>query len=93
MLRITKTFEDNLGITLRLDGKIISTTAPDLEELCFQSRNGGNKSISLDLSGVTFIDNDGLETLKKIESRGVVMINGSLFVETLLGKVKGKERC
>jgi anti-anti-sigma regulatory factor len=88
MLRITKTFEDDSRITLRLDGKIISTTAPDLEELCLQHRNGRNKSISLDFSGVTFIDNDGLEALKKIRSRGVLMINGSLFVKTLLGELK-----
>jgi len=88
MLRITKTFEDDSRIILRLDGKIISTTAPDLEELYLQSANGRNKSVSLDFSGVTFIDDEGLETLKKIKGRGAAMINGSPFVETLLGKLK-----
>jgi len=84
MLRITKTFEDDLTITLRLDGKIIATTVPDLEELCLRYRGSPNKSVSLDFSGVTFIDNDALKTLKKIKTKGVAMVNGSPFVETLL---------
>jgi anti-anti-sigma regulatory factor len=88
MLRITKTFEDDLAITFRLDGKIISTTAAELEELCRQYLNGRGKKVSLDFSGVTFIDNEGLGTLKKIKTRGVAMVNGSLFVGTLLGKLK-----
>jgi hypothetical protein len=85
MLRITKTFEDDSSITVRLDGKIVSATAAELEEACRQYRNGGGKALSLDFSGVIFIDNDGLETLKKIKHRGIAMVNGSPFVETLLG--------
>lgn len=84
MLRITKTFEDDSTITVRLDGKIISATAAELEEECRDYRNGGGKTLFLDFSGVTFIDDDGLGMLKKIKRRGITMVNGSPFVETLL---------
>jgi len=85
MLRITKTFEDDSTVTVRLDGKIVSTTAAELEEVCRFYRNGGGKALSLDFSGVTFIDNEGLGTLKEIKHRGIAIVNGSPFVETLLG--------
>ena len=88
MLRITKTFEDDSTITVRLDGKIVSTTTAELEEACRQYRNGGGKALSLDVSGVTFIDDDGLGMLKKIKRRGIAMVNGSPFVETPLGRLK-----
>lgn len=88
MLRITKTFEDDQNIILRLDGKIINATVSDLEAVCLQYQNSGKKSVSLDFSGVTFVDNSGLETLKKVKTRGVEMVNGSPFVETLLGGVR-----
>ena len=88
MLRITKTFEDDTRMTLRLDGKIVSTTTAELEKACRQYRNGGGKVLSLDVSGVTFIDDDGLGMLKKIKRRGIAMVNGSPFVETLLSRLK-----
>ena len=85
MLRITKIFENDLTMILRLDGKIVNATTAELEGACCQYRNGGGKALSLDFSGVTFIDNDGLGTLKKIKNKGIAMVNGSPFVETLLG--------
>ena len=85
MLRITKIFEDDLTMTLRLDGKIVGATAAGLEGAYRQYRNGGSKTLSLDFSGVTFIDGDGLAMLKKIKARGVALVNGSPFIESLLG--------
>jgi anti-anti-sigma regulatory factor len=84
MLRITKTFEDDSTIAVRLDGKIISATVAELEEACRDYCNGGGQALFLDFSGVTFIDDEGLGMLKKIKRRGIAMVNGSPFVETLL---------
>jgi len=85
MLRITKTFEDDAKVIVRLDGKIVASTAAELDEACRQYCNDRAKTLALDFSGVTFIDDDGLGTLKKIRRRGIAMVNGSPFVEILLG--------
>lgn len=89
MLKITNTFEDERAVTLRLDGKIDTTTITDLEALCRRYKEEGRKSVSLDFTGVTFIDYSGLGRLKKIKAKGITMMNGSPFVETLLNGVKG----
>ena len=88
MLRITKTFEDDEAITLRLDGKVINSTLPDLEKLCLYYRDRAKKTLLLDFSGVTFIDGGSLTKLAKMKDGRVKMVNGSLFVETLLSGLK-----
>ena len=84
MLKITETSEDEDTVTLKLDGKMVGSSVSDLEELCLRHRNEKGKTVVLDFSGVTFIDNKGLTMLKKIKDNRVIMANYSLFIETLL---------
>lgn len=84
MLRITKTAEDSDTVTLKLEGKVTDDTASDLERLCLLYRDGENKTVFLDFQGVTFINGYGLEILERIKGERIKMVNGSLFVETLL---------
>lgn len=88
MLRITKTFEDDQTVILRLDGKVISDTLSSLETLCFRYRDEEDKTVLLDFAGVTFISHSGLRMLKKIRDERIKMANGSLFVEALLSGLK-----
>jgi anti-anti-sigma factor len=88
MLKITKTSEDEGTVTLMLDGRVDGTTLSDLEKLCLQYNDQENKVVLLDFSGVTFISSSGLRALEKMKYRRIRMINGSLFVETLLGELK-----
>ena len=84
MLRITETSKDEKTVTLKLDGKMIGASVSDLEELCLHHRNEKGKTVVLDFSGVTFIDNHGLRILKKIKDNRLIIVNYSLFIETLL---------
>jgi anti-anti-sigma regulatory factor len=84
MLRITETSKDEKTVTLKLDGKMVGALVSDLEELCLHYRNEKGKTVVLDFSGVTFIDNKGLTMLRKIKDNRVIMVNYSLFIETLL---------
>lgn len=84
MLRITETSEDEKTVTLRLDGKMAGTLVADLEQLCLRHRDEKGKAVVLDFSGVTFIDNKGLRMLKKIKDNRIMIVNYSLFIETLL---------
>jgi anti-anti-sigma regulatory factor len=85
MLRITKTLEDEKTIRLSLDGRIDESSMSELEASVVQSRNGGGKSVTLDFAGVLFIDEPALKVLRKIKDHRLTIVNGSLFVKTLLG--------
>ncbi|MGI0014790.1 MAG: STAS domain-containing protein [Nitrososphaera sp.] len=84
MLRITETSVDEKTVTLRLDGKVISTTLSDLEKLCLHYRDRENKTVLLDFSGVTFMNNAGVKMLKRIKDERIKIVKASLFIETLL---------
>jgi len=84
MLRITGTSEDEKTVTLRLDGRVVGTWVSYLEKLCLHHKNEENKTVVLDFSGVTFIDNKGLRMLEKIKDERIKIANYSLFVGALL---------
>lgn len=84
MLRITETSVDEKTVTLRLDGKVISATLSDLEKLCLHYRDRENKTVLLDFSGVTFMNNAGVKMLKRIKDERIKIVKASLFIETLL---------
>ncbi len=85
MLRITEISADEKSVTLRLDGKVVNTSLSDLERLCLHYRNDENKNVVLDFSGVTFMNNEAVEMLKRIKNQRIKIVNPSLFIETLLG--------
>jgi anti-anti-sigma regulatory factor len=85
MLRITKTFEDQDMVQLRLDGRVDESTIGNLEESVAEHRNGKHKAITLDFGGVVFINDAGIEILRKVKDERVTIRNCSLFVKTLLG--------
>jgi anti-anti-sigma regulatory factor len=85
MLRITKTFEDQNSVDLRLDGRVAEATVGELEQAVAEHRNGQHKAIVLDFGGVVFISDAGIEILRKVKDKRVTIRNCSLFVKTLLG--------
>ena len=85
MLRITKTFEDQNSVDLRLDGRVDESTVGELQESVAEHRNGRHKAIVLDFGGVVFINDAGIELLRKVKDKRVTIRNCSLFVKTLLG--------
>ena len=88
MLRITKIFEDEATVVLRLDGGVDSETVAELEEECDAYKGRPEKVVLLDLSGITFISQSGLKLLQKLKNGRVKLAKGSLFIETLLSDLK-----
>ena len=84
MVKITETSGDEEVVTLRLDGKIVDAWVADLERLCLHYRDEEHKSIVLDFSGVTFVDENGVSMLQRIKDSRIEIINCSLFIEALL---------
>jgi anti-anti-sigma regulatory factor len=85
MLRITKTFEGSDGTTIRLDGRLDGESISEVIESVHWNRNGRRKSITLDFSGVVFINDDAANRLRKMKDEHLKIINGSLFVKALIG--------
>ena len=72
-------------VQLRLDGRVDESTIGNLEESVAEHRNGKHKAITLDFGGVVFINDAGIEILRKVKDERVTIRNCSLFVKTLLG--------
>lgn len=83
MMKITTICEDENAATLVVDGTITDVCFKDLEELCCQYI-GEKKQVFLDLKGVTFIDRKGVTLLKKLQGCGVVIIDSTLYINSLL---------
>jgi anti-anti-sigma regulatory factor len=85
MLRITKTFDDESKVQLRLDGRVDKSMLPQLEQSVVEQRNSRGKAITLDFSGVVFIDDAGVKLLKRMKHKKLKIVNCSLFIKTLIG--------
>jgi anti-anti-sigma regulatory factor len=55
--------------------------------LCLHYKDEKNKTVVLDFSGVTFIDNEGVRMLENIKDEKIKIINCSLFIQKLLHKL------
>ena len=87
MLRITVVSEDEKAVTLKLDGRLTSEYLTDLKRLCLSYKDEKSKTVALDFSEVTFIDDHGVNMLENIKDEHVTITNCSLFIETLLNKL------
>ena len=85
MLRITKVAKDPSIVTLKLEGKLASDWVTLLEKEC-QSGLNDNREVVLDFSDVTFVDDHGVQVLKKLASKQFKIVSCSEFVTHLLKK-------
>jgi anti-anti-sigma regulatory factor len=80
MLRILEEKTTDDSTILRLDGRIVGQWVEVLRESCeqvFQS----NGDVTLDLTGVSFADHDGVRLLRQLDQRQVRLINCSQFLQ------------
>ena len=83
MLRITRIGESPSLITLKVEGQIISEWVPVLEKEALASLQN-KEEVVLDFSEVTFINQKGVEMLKKISAENIRIINCSPLIQDLL---------
>jgi len=80
MLRILEEKTTNDSTTLRLDGRIAGQWVEVLRLSCEQIfQNNGR--VTLDLTGVSFADHDGVRLLRQFDQRQVKLINCSPFLQ------------
>lgn len=92
MLRITQVSEDSDQVCLKVEGRVIGDWVDELDRTC-GSCLSQSRQITLDMSDVTYIDRQGVETLKRILGKNVRLTGATLLVQALLGRqVLGKIR-
>jgi anti-anti-sigma regulatory factor len=57
----------------------------ELEQSVLAHRNQRGKAITLDFSGVVFIDDAGVKLLRKMKNKNLKIINCSVFIKTVIG--------
>jgi anti-anti-sigma regulatory factor len=92
MFKITKTKEHDNTINLRMDGKLVEEWLSEFETLYLKIRSEDYKRIIIDLSGVSFIDDNGIDFIQKIKDVRIDIINCSPFIESLLGDLVNRDR-
>ncbi len=71
---ITRVLVGNAGLRLRVEGQIVGDWCGMLEQECQASRRQ-RREVALDLSGVSFVDRRGLETLRRLRSCGLILVD------------------
>ena len=83
MLRLTVVPIPGPVVTLKVEGHIVGEWAEALERECSTLIAGGAR-VLLDLSGVLYIDTDGVSMLKELPTAGIVVINCTPIIQGLL---------
>jgi ABC-type transporter Mla MlaB component len=79
MLRISVTQSSENAVTLLLEGKVMDRTIEQLKESCDQALSR-NQRLTLDLSGVSFVNRKAIAVLQQLLASEVTMVNCSGFV-------------
>jgi anti-anti-sigma regulatory factor len=91
MLRITESIENGKTIRLRLDGTITPETFAELDRACVPHRQDDQRTIILDMGGVSFMNADSAQKLLQLSGKSLRIINCSPFIATLLDTARTSE--
>ena len=85
-LRISQTLDTVKGsATLRLEGSMSAEEALLLERYCDELAGQSIGAITLDLEGLTFLDDEGGDSIRRLrETRGVTLTGCCLFTREVI---------
>lgn len=89
MLKITRLpVADSRSVVLRLEGQVAGPWVDTLRRACDEARSAnGRGGMVLDLSGVSFIDANGVALFHELTANRAELTNGSLYVAEQLKEV------
>ena len=90
MLRITPIEGGNHRVVLRLEGRVSGPWVGELSEVCEEALGNGAPLV-LSLAEVSFLDTAGVELLTRLQTRGVEVVDCSMFVKEQLRAI-GRDR-
>jgi len=89
LLRITQPGPVTL-VTIRLEGKLLGAWVDEAHQVIAQAR--ATDAICVNLMGLSFADERGIELLRTLRREGVPFIGGSPLIEGLLALSDGHAR-
>lgn len=78
MLKIVTVDPGTSQAVLQLEGQLIGPWVDELRRTCDRLLDG--RAVTLDLSGVSFVERRGVELLRTLGARGVPLLHCSPFV-------------
>ena len=85
MLKITRIADDELSITLQLEGKLIGSWVDELQLVCEQCQAQRRETI-LDVADLRFADDQGVRALRALRGKRIRMRGASSFLTELLAQ-------
>ena len=89
MLRISVASDSSQAIQFQLEGNLAGPWVEELRRLADDALSQ-EKAVSIDLSGVRFVDTQGVALLREFSRRRISQVNCSQFV---IQQMKEVERC
>lgn len=83
MLKISRSDLDSIHTTLQLEGRVTEADLSELERTREESQKDGRRLV-LDLTGVSFVDRQGVAALNRMRRDGIMITGCSPFVSELL---------
>ena len=80
MIRITTTVRGGVT-TVKADGRLLSGDTAELIRVC----EGCSAPFVIDLSDLSFADDEGATALKKLRARGATLVGTRPYIATVLG--------
>jgi hypothetical protein len=87
MLRITPLADDPHRCELRVEGRLAGESSVEILRGQIEQATSSERSVVLELSGVSYADQEAVALLVEAGRRGVVLVGGSAWLESLLGEV------
>lgn len=85
MRRIVEVNEDCDRVWLKVEGRLAGDWVSEVDRAC-QFGLSQSRGVTLDLSGVTGLDQRGVETLKGMTGKPVRLVGAPPLVQALLGR-------
>ena len=83
MLRIDRAYENLFTVKLKLEGTLVGEWVSLLEEKILECLEN-NKKVLLDFSELRFVDEHGMEMLRRLPPEKIAITNCPRFIEELL---------
>ena len=83
MLRIDRAYENLFIVKLKLEGTLVGEWVSLLEEKILECLEN-NKKVLLDFSELRFVDEHGMEMLRRLPPEKIAITNCPRFIEELL---------
>ncbi|NUM53080.1 MAG: hypothetical protein HUU46_05500 [Candidatus Hydrogenedentes bacterium] len=90
MLRITLDDSDWDGIPLVVEGKLVGESVAELDRLTALILREG-KPLRMDLAGVSFMDDAGVQLVKRLQTLGTQVNNSSMYIGSLIRESKSPD--